>query len=116
MRFAVFADISLTSFMASAVANAILAPLPTASIDAVISAVVLAAASADLEASTRTSSATTAKPLPASPALAASTAALSARIFVWNAISSIVLMIFSIFLEVSLISFMAFTMFLISPS
>ena len=40
----------------------------------------------------RTSSATTAKPMPASPARAASTAALSARMLVWNAISSIVLM------------------------
>ncbi len=35
-----------------------------------------------------TSDATTAKPRPCSPALAASTAALSARIFVWNAMPS----------------------------
>ena len=45
----------------------------------------------------RTSSATTANPIPASPALAASTAAFKARIFVWNAISSITLMILEIF-------------------
>ncbi len=38
-----------------------------------------------------TSSATTAKPMPASPARAASTAALRARRFVWKAISSICL-------------------------
>ncbi len=37
----------------------------------------------------RTSSATTAKPFPCSPALAASTAAFNAKRFVWNAISSI---------------------------
>ena len=44
------------------------------------------AASADLEARFLTSCATTANPFPASPAVAASTAALSERIFVWNAI------------------------------
>jgi hypothetical protein len=41
----------------------------------------------------RTSSATTANPMPASPARAASTAALRARMLVWKAISSMVLMI-----------------------
>jgi hypothetical protein len=41
----------------------------------------------------RTSSATTAKPAPASPARAASTAALRARMLVWKAISSMTLMI-----------------------
>ncbi|CZZ99733.1 Uncharacterised protein [Bordetella trematum] len=40
-------------------------------------------------ASERTSPATTAKPLPCSPARAASTAAFSARMLVWNAIPSI---------------------------
>ena len=44
------------------------------------------AASADLAARFLTSCATTAKPLPASPAVAASTAALRERIFVWKAI------------------------------
>jgi len=57
-------------------------------------AAVLFAASAALMARFRTSPATTAKPAPASPALAASTAAFSARRLVWNAISSMVLMIF----------------------
>ena len=46
--------------------------------------------------------ATTANPLPASPARAASIAALSERRFVWLAISSISEMIFSICLDVSL--------------
>jgi hypothetical protein len=55
------------------------------------------AACADRCARLRTSSATTAKPMPASPARAASTAAFSARMLVWNAISSIVLMIFDTF-------------------
>ena len=60
---------------------------------------VFCAARADLFASSRTSSATTAKPLPATPARAASTAAFKARILVWKAISSMVLMIFPISLE-----------------
>ena len=51
------------------------------------------AACADRCARFRTSSATTANPMPASPARAASTAAFNARMLVWNAISSIVLMI-----------------------
>ncbi len=63
------------------------------------------AASELLSASVRTSSATTAKPFPASPARAASTAAFKARILVWNAISSISLITFAIFREDSLISF-----------
>ena len=50
--------------------------------------------SAALIARLLTSSATTAKPAPASPALAASTAAFKARRLVWKAISSIVLTIF----------------------
>ena len=44
-----------------------------------------------------TSSATTANPAPASPALAASTAAFNASRFVWKAISSMVLTIFWVF-------------------
>jgi len=44
------------------------------------------AASALLEARFLTSCATTANPFPASPAVAASTAAFKDRIFVWNAI------------------------------
>jgi len=116
MSFAVCVDISLTSFIDSAVAPAISEPLPTAEMAAVISVEVLCAASCDLLARLRTSSATTAKPLPAAPARAASTAALSARMFVWNAMSSIVLMIFSISLDVSLISLMAWSMFWISVS
>ena len=51
------------------------------------------AASADRCASVLTSLATTAKPRPCSPALAASTAALRARIFVWKAMPSITPMI-----------------------
>ena len=51
----------------------------------------------------RTSPATTAKPRPFSPARAASTAAFSARIFVWNAIPSITEMMSTIFFELALI-------------
>ena len=52
-----------------------------------IKVVVLVAASAALVARERTSSATTANPAPASPALAASTAALSESRLVWKEIS-----------------------------
>ena len=54
------------------------------------------AAPAALMARFLTSSATTANPAPASPALAASTAALSARRLVWKAISSMVLIILDV--------------------
>ena len=64
-------------------------------------------ASALLLARLRTSSATTANPFPAAPARAASTAALRERIFVWNAISSMVLMILLISFEQLLMSDMA---------
>jgi hypothetical protein len=57
---------------------------------------VFLAASAERIARFRTSSATTAKPLPASPARAASTAAFKARRLVWNAISSMTLMILAV--------------------
>ena len=50
-------------------------------------------------ASARTSPATTAKPRPCSPARAASTAALSARMLVWNAMLSMVAMICPIWRE-----------------
>ncbi|GBU20127.1 hypothetical protein R80B4_00001 [Fibrobacteres bacterium R8-0-B4] len=61
----------------------------------IISAVFLAASALSI-ARLRTSSATTANPLPASPARAASTAALRARRLVWKAMSSIVLMILAV--------------------
>ena len=67
------------------------------------------AASSDFEARLRTSSATTAKPLPAVPARAASTAAFSARMLVWKAIFSMVAMILPICSEASAMSAMADT-------
>jgi len=81
-----------------------------------ISDAISAAAPCEPSASLRTSSATTAKPAPASPARAASTAALSARMFVWNAISSIVLMIFAMLPEETLMASMARFMSLTSPA
>ncbi len=72
-----------------------------------INAVVCLAASADLPAKFPTSSATTANPFPAEPALAASTAAFNASMFVWNAISSMTLIILPISLDELLISSIA---------
>ncbi len=57
----------------------------------------------------RTSLATTAKPRPCSPARAASTAAFSARMFVWKAMPSIRPMMSEIFLLLSLMPFMVVT-------
>jgi len=90
-----------------AVSSAIFVPLRTARREFSIRADVLFDASADLLARLLTSSATTAKPFPASPALAASTAAFNANILVWKAMSSMVLIIFPISLEELLISSMA---------
>ncbi len=67
------------------------------------------AALAERCASSRTSWATTAKPLPASPARAASTPAFSARRFVWNEISSMTEMIWVIFCDDSSMAPIAFT-------
>ena len=77
----------------SAVSLAVLKPAREFSTLSLIKTWVCWAASADLAARFLTSSATTAKPLPASPALAASTAAFRARILVWKAISSITFII-----------------------
>ncbi len=82
-------------------------PSETEMMELSISSLVALAASSDLEARLRTSSATTAKPFPAEPARAASTAAFSARIFVWNAISSMVVIILEISSEELDICFMA---------
>ena len=71
-------------------------PSRTESIECSMSSLVALAAWSDFEARLRTSSATTAKPLPAEPARAASTAAFRAKILVWNAISSMVAIILPI--------------------
>ena len=90
-----------------AVSSAIRVPFSTAFNEFSIKAEVSFEASALLLARLRTSSATTAKPFPAVPARAASTAALRARILVWKAISSIVLIIFPISFEQLVISSIA---------
>ncbi|MCY1554570.1 hypothetical protein D9M68_911500 [compost metagenome] len=64
-------------------------PAATVSTEVSISALISLAAWAARWARVRTSPATTAKPLPCSPALAASTAAFSAKILVWKAMPSI---------------------------
>ena len=63
-------------------------PLSTLSTEAPIRVLISRAASAERPARLRTSPATTAKPRPCSPARAASTAALSARMLVWKAMPS----------------------------
>ena len=98
---------STTSTRSLAVSVAMRVPFSTAFTEPSMRAEVLLEASADLLARLRSSSATTAKPLPAAPARAASTAALRARMLVWKAISSMVLMILAISLDFSLISPMA---------
>ena len=72
-------------------------PASTRSTDSPISSLISLAALALRWASVRTSPATTAKPRPCSPARAASTAALSARMLVWNAMPSITVMISATF-------------------
>ena len=64
-------------------------PVVTREAESVISCRISRAALEVRCANARTSAATTAKPRPASPARAASTAALSARILVWKATPSI---------------------------
>ena len=65
------------------------APEATCSLEVAISDLISRAAPLLRSASVRTSAATTAKPRPFSPARAASTAALSARMLVWKAMPSI---------------------------
>ena len=97
------------SSKSSAVCDTNLLPVSTALIAALIKFCVVFDASADFPARLRTSSATTAKPFPDVPARAASTDAFNARILVWNAISSIVLIIPCICPEVFLICSIALT-------
>ncbi len=68
-------------------------PCSTSFMEDSISLVISCAATELLLARLCTSSATTAKPFPAEPARAASTAAFKARILVWKEISSIILII-----------------------
>ncbi|CUI28170.1 Uncharacterised protein [Achromobacter xylosoxidans] len=81
-------------------------PAPSATLltDASISVLTSRAACALRCANDRTSPATTAKPLPCSPARAASTAAFSARMLVWNAIPSMTETISEILRELAEIS------------
>ena len=77
-------------------------PSSTFSTESLIRFLISPAAAAARCAKLRTSVATTAKPRPCSPALAASTAAFNARILVWNAMLSITEIISTILREDSL--------------
>ena len=98
---------STTRFSIAAVSSASFAPFSTAFREPSISTVVSRDASALLVARFLTSPATTANPLPLSPALAASTEAFSANILVWNAISSMALTILPISYDLFLSSCIA---------
>ena len=84
-------------------------PLATSCTEALIRPLISLAASALRLARLRTSLATTAKPRPCSPARAASTAALSARMLVWNAMPSMTPMMSEILREAELICSMVLT-------
>src|SRR3990167_7920637 len=84
-------------------------PVSTFSTEAPMSCLISLAASAERPARLRTSLATTAKPRPCSPARAASTAALSARMLVWKAMPSITPMMSAILRELCVISCMLAT-------
>jgi len=84
-------------------------PASTRFTDSSISVLISRAAPAERWARLRTSLATTAKPRPCSPARAASTAALSARMLVWNAIPSIVPMMSAMRRDESRISLIVLT-------
>ena len=84
-------------------------PASTLPTESSIRALISLAAAAERCARLRTSLATTAKPRPCSPARAASTAALSARMLVWNAMPSITLMMSTILLDEALIEAMVST-------
>ena len=75
------------------------APCATRATESAISPSISLAALALRLARLRTSPATTAKPRPCSPARAASTAALSARMLVWNAMLLMTVVISAIFFE-----------------
>src|SRR5579871_1195117 len=97
--------LAVMDLTATATRSSLLLPSFDFAIDSSIRPAVSLAACAQRCARLRTSSATTANPMPASPARAASTAALSARMLVWKAISSMTLMIFEILSLDALISF-----------
>ena len=103
----IFVTISVSD---DAVLCAIPEPSDIFAIELSIKAVVSLAACWLLAARLRTSSATTANPFPCSPARAASTAALSASMFVWKAISSITFIIFDMLFDASFISLIAESM------
>ena len=103
---------STTSVMVAPAWSTSAVPCSTRSTLSPIRLLISLAACALRPASERTSDATTAKPLPCSPARAASTAALSARILVWKAMPSITLMMSEILRELWLMSFMVSTTWL----
>ncbi len=97
------------SCMVSPARPARVEPSVTRPVESSIRTLISLAADAERWASARTSPATTAKPRPCSPARAASTAAFSARILVWNAMPSMTPMMSAMRAEDSLIAPMVST-------
>ncbi|CAJ4955989.1 Uncharacterised protein [Burkholderia pseudomallei] len=94
----------ITSLIVRPASSTSMEPVRTRSTDVSISSLISLAAVDERCARLRTSPATTAKPRPSSPARAASTAAFSARMLVWNAIPSMIVMMSAIFAELWLMS------------
>ena len=103
IRVSTLSTASTISFKLLDTSNAKPVPCCISLIDISIRFLVLAAAFELSSAKEPISVATTAKPLPASPALAASIEALRANKLVWEAISSIVFIMLTTWLEVSVI-------------
>ncbi len=104
-----FSMLSRISAIVRPASSTSLAPSATLPTEAPISCLISFAASALRCARLRTSAATTAKPRPCSPALAASTAALSARMLVWKAMPSMTPVMSPICFELALIEPMVCT-------
>ncbi|MNL17971.1 hypothetical protein D3C87_1390940 [compost metagenome] len=110
MSFTRVTEVTISVIVCAAVSTSC-DPCCTRETDSSINVLISFAALALRLARLRTSPATTANPRPCSPARAASTAAFSARMFVWKAIPSITLIMSPIFCELVAICCMVLATF-----